>query len=344
MSLKNRNGHDFSLARAREVIRHETDVLAALERNLDSSFVEALNLLYRTVVPRDWGAAGGIGKIVVTGLGKSGLIGQKIAATFNSTGATSYFLHPVEAVHGDLGVVGSGDTVLMISRSGKNDEMLRLLPSLRLLGVPIILITGAVDSDLAAAATVVLSIGEISEACSLNLAPTSSAVATLALGDALALTLFERRGLKEEDFARFHPGGVLGKRLLLQVKDVMHVEEELPAVPVDAPVREVLLEIVEKRLGATTVVDGEGNLAGIVTDGDLKRLLLRHEDLFSLTAGDVMSPNPQTIEEDALVADAMKIMHENADSIISSLAVVNREGQMVGFLHMYDCLKSGVAS
>lgn len=343
MSGEERNGHDYSLSRAREVIRHESDALAGLAEQLDASFLEALNILYRTVAPRDWGAASGIGKIVVTGLGKSGLIGHKIAATFNSTGATSFFLHPVEAVHGDLGVVGSGDAVLMISRSGRNEEMLRLIPSFRLLGVPIILITCGPESELAAAADVVLSLGDISEACSLNLAPTSSAVATLALGDALALTLFERRGLKEADFARFHPGGVLGRRLLLRVRDIMHVGGELPAVPADAPMRDVLLEIVEKRLGATTVVDGEGRLAGIITDGDLKRLLLRHDDLFSRKAREVMIPGPRTIGMDALVADAMKLMHRDPEAIISSLVVVDDEGGVAGFLHMYDCLRSGVA-
>ncbi len=330
------------VARAKEVIRLEAAAVAGVEERIDGTFVEALDILYRTVS----GGGGAAGKVVVTGLGKSGLVGRKIAATFNSTGAASFFLHPVEAVHGDLGMVAKGDAVIVVSRSGRNGEITALLPSLRLLGVPIILITcaaGAV-SELAERATVVIDVGDITEACSMNLAPTSSALAALAVGDALALSLFEARGLKEDDFARFHPGGVLGKRLLLKVADIMHRGEAVPRVGAGAPMKEVLLEIVEKRLGATTVADDDGTLLGIVTDGDLKRLLLRHEDFFGLTAGEVMSRAPRTIGEDALVADAMKRMHEREDAVISCLAVVDRSERVIGFLHMYDCLRSGVGS
>ncbi len=331
------------IERGREVLKREADALQELEGRLDRSFAEAVDLLYRTIVRPEDRSRTGLGKVVVTGIGKSGIIGRKLAATFNSTGATAFFLHPVEAVHGDLGMVTGEDVVVVLSRSGNNEEVNRLIPSLKVLGLPIIAITANGESELARAAAVTIEIGDGPEACSLNLAPTSSAVAMLAVGDALALTLFDLRGLKEEDFARFHPAGALGKRLLLKVEDLMHTGEEMPAVGEEVSMKDVLVEIIEKRLGATTVIDDDGHLSGIITDGDLKRLLLRHQDLFTLQARDVMSTRPSSIRKDLLAADALKLMHADPKAIITCLAVTDEEGSLLGFVHMYDCLRSGVA-
>jgi len=336
------NHEEFCLTRAREIFRREAEALAGLEKSVGPSFARAVQILHRVVVRPEEPGKTGLGKIVVTGVGKSGLVARKIAATFNSTGATAFFLHPVEAVHGDLGVIRKEDAVILVSRSGTNAELKSLLPSLRLLGVPLILITAKERSELAEAADEVIWIGEAPEACSLNLAPTASVVASLAVGDALALTLFDLRGLKSEDFARFHPGGVLGRRLLLKVEDIMHTGEEIPVVSEEADMKEVLFEIVEKRLGATGVVNGEGALSGIITDGDFKRILLGGQEIFSLRAGEVMSRNPRTIGQGALVADALKKMHENPKSIISCLVIVDEDSRPIGWLHMYDCLNSGV--
>jgi arabinose-5-phosphate isomerase len=334
----------FAIERARAVFRREAEAIRELEESVGPAFARAVERIRRAIVRPEDPAGTRLGKIVVTGVGKSGLVARKIAATFNSTGATAFFLHPVEAVHGDLGVIEREDVVIMVSRSGANEELKRLVPSLRLLGVGLILITAKRDSELAGAADEVLLIGDGPEACSLNLAPTASAVASIAMGDALALTLFDLRGLKSEDFARFHPSGALGKRLLLRVRDIMHAGDAMPLVREDANMKDALLEIVEKRFGATGVVDAAGAVSGIVTDGDLKRILLKKPDIFSLAVGEVMTRNPKTIGPDALVADALRIMHANPQGIISCLLVVDASSKPLGFLHMYDCLRSGVGS
>ncbi|NNE09266.1 MAG: KpsF/GutQ family sugar-phosphate isomerase [Gemmatimonadetes bacterium] len=327
---------DRVLERARDIVRQEADALADLADELSASFLDAAAVLHRAIAEPGEGRPG---KIVVTGVGKSGLIGRSLAATFNATGATAFFLHPVEAVHGDLGIIDPGDAVILLSRSGASDELRQLIPSLRAAGVPLIAITARDDSELARFADVSIAIGDRPEACSLNLTPTTSATATLAIGHALALTLFEWRGLKEEDFARFHPGGLLGKRLLLRVKDVMHTGDGIPRVTLETDMRTVLIEIMGKRLGAAAVVEGE-RLAGIITDGDLKRIVLSHDDLFEVPVSEVMTARPQTIGPDDLVADAYRKMHANPDAVITCLPVVTGE-RLTGFLHMYDCLKSG---
>jgi arabinose-5-phosphate isomerase len=343
MSASGRDREAFALERARSVFRREAEAIRELEATVGPSFARAVSMLHRAIVrPEDPGGTK-FGKIVVTGLGKSGLVARKIAATFTSTGATAFFLHPVEAVHGDLGMIHPEDVVLLVSRSGANEELKRLLPPLRLLGVGLILITAKGDSELAKAADEVLLIGDGPEACSLNLAPTASAVASLAMGDALALTLFDLRGLKSEDFARFHPSGVLGKRLLLRVEEIMHRGAEMPIVREDASMKDALLEIVGKRLGATGVVNDAGALIGILTDGDLKRILLRRPDIFALRASEVMTKDPKTIGPTALVADALKRMHADPRSIITCLFVVDPSSKPLGFLHMYDCLRTGIA-
>lgn len=340
---RERDAVRFGVERAKEVFRREAETLRYLEENVDESFGRALETLHRAIVRPEDPKGTGLGKIVVSGVGKSGLVARKIAATFSSTGATSFFLHPVEAVHGDLGMIHPEDVVLLVSRSGANGELLGLLPSLRLLGTPLIVITAKPDSELGRAADVVLPIEDGPEACSLNLAPTASAVASIAMGDALALALFDLRGLKAEDFARFHPSGVLGKKLLLRVRDVMHTGDDLPLVREDASLKDALLEIAGKRLGATGVVDGEGRLSGILTDGDLKRILLREPDVFGLRAAEVMTRDPKTIGPDALVADALKKMHQNPKSIIACLLVVDQSARPIGLLHQYDCIRSGIA-
>lgn len=332
----------FCIERARAVCRREAEAIREAEERIDGAFARAVEILHRAVVRPEDPEGTGLGKIVVTGLGKSGLVARKIAATFNSTGAAAYYLHPVEAIHGDLGMVRSEDVVVAISRSGGNEELLRLIPSLRLLGVPIILITANPDSELARFATEVLRIGDGPEACSLNLAPTASVVASLAVGDALAVTLFDLRGLKCDDFARFHPGGVLGRRLLLRVEDLMLHGDGVPLVRENADMRAVLMEIVEKRVGATGVVDDEGTLTGIITDGDLKRILLRHEETGGLRARDMMTRNPKTIGPDSLVAEALKKMTDDPKSILPCLLVTDQSGRPIGFLHHYACLQSGV--
>ena len=333
----------FCLERARAVCRREAEAIREAEERIDGSFARAVELLRAAVVRPEDREGTGLGKIVVTGIGKSGLVARKIAATFNSTGATAYYLHPVEAIHGDLGMVRPGDVVVAVSRSGGNRELLRLVPPLRLLGAPIILITAKEDSELAKHADETLLIGDGPEACSLNLAPTASVAASLALGDALAITLFDIRGLKCEDFARYHPGGVLGRRILLRVEDLMLRGEEVPLVSEDAPMREVLVEIVEKRVGATAVVDGEGRLAGIVTDGDLKRILLRHDEPTRLRAGEMMNRDPKTIGPGALVAEALKKMTADPRAVLPCLLVTDQNNRPIGFLHHYACLQSGVA-
>jgi arabinose-5-phosphate isomerase len=343
--MKVREGEraSFAIERARAVFRREAEAIRELEESIGPSFARTVDMLYRAIVRPEDPAGTKLGKIVVTGVGKSGLVARKIAATFNSTGATAFFLHPVDAVHGDLGTIHREDVVILVSRSGANEELNRLLPSLRLLGAGLVLITAKPGSELAEAVDEVLLIGDGPEACSLNLAPTASAVASLAMGDALALTLFDLRGLKSEDFARFHPSGVLGRRLLLCVRDIMHRGEEIPLVGEEASMKDALLEIVAKRHGATGVVNRDGLLTGIITDGDLKRILLRRPDIFSLRVGDVMTRSPRTIGPDALVADALSDMHANPSAVITCLFVVDRASKPLGFLHMYDCLQSGVS-
>jgi len=316
-----------TLKRARDVLEIEARGILALTDQLDESFARAIELLYRCK-----------GKVVVTGLGKSGLICRKIAATLSSTGTPSLFLHAGDANHGDMGMVNKGDVVIALSNSGETEDMLKFLPLVKRLGVKLIAISGNADSNLARAADVALNAAVKEEACPLGLSPTASTTAALALGDALAVVLLEMKGFKEEDFAMRHPGGTLGRKLLLRVEELMHHGAELPLVSEATPMKETILEITSKRLGVTGVVNEQGLLVGIVTDGDLRRGLEKKGDIFRYQAKDLMTANPKTIRGDALAASAMGIMEEHS---ITSLFVLDGK-KPAGVIHLHDLLKAGI--
>ncbi len=319
----------MSIEEGKRVLAIEARAITNLIDRLDHRFAQAVDLLFHCQ-----------GKVVVSGMGKSGLIGTKIAATLASTGTPAFFLHPAEGIHGDLGMLARKDLLIAISNSGETDEVLKLLPSVKRLGVPVIALTGRPQSTLAKNSDVALDVSVSEEACPLGLAPTASTTATLALGDALAIALLQRRGFKEEDFAQFHPGGTLGRRLLLKVRDLMHQGEAIPRVPHTASLREAILEMTSKKLGMTTVTESDGRLRGVITDGDLRRFLERGIDWTSSRAGDVASKNPKTITPDDLAARGVQIMERHS---ITALIVVGGENQeVVGVLHLHDLLKSGV--
>jgi arabinose-5-phosphate isomerase len=281
------------------------------------------------------------GKVVVTGMGKSGLVGQKVASTLASTGTPAFFLHPAEGSHGDLGMLHRSDLVIAISYSGETDEVVRLLPVLRRLGLPLVAMTGRPGSTLGKAADVVLDCAVRQEACPMNLAPTASTTATMALGDALAVALIERRGFEAEDFAILHPGGALGRRLLVTVEDLMHAGSEIPLVRPGTLMRDALFEISSKRLGVTGVVDAAGRLVGVITDGDLRRALIAQGDgLLGRRVEEVMTRQPKRITRSELAAKALRIM----EGRITSLFVVDGPGDdvPVGIIHIHDLLKAGV--
>ena len=313
---------------ARRTLKIEEQAIAALAERLDNHFDRACELILACQ-----------GRVVVTGMGKSGHIASKIAATLASTGTPAFFVHPGEASHGDLGMITPGDVVLALSNSGETAEVTALLPLLKRLGTPLISMTGRPSSTLAHHADAHLDAGVEREACPLDLAPTASTTAALALGDALAVALLESRGFTAEDFARSHPGGSLGKRLLLRVGDLMHQGKRLPRVALGSPLRDALLEITRQGLGFTCVVDESDLLIGVYTDGDLRRTLDQHNDLSTLTVDDVMTRPGKRIAPDMLAAEAVRIMEDNR---ITALAVVNEEGHPIGALHMHDLLRSGV--
>ncbi len=313
---------------AARVLRLEAEAVLALVSRLDERLDQAVDLLHRCS-----------GRVIVTGMGKSGLVGRKIAATFASTGTPAYFLHPAEGVHGDLGMVARGDVVLALSNSGETDEVLAILPPLKRLGVPLLLLTGSPRSTLARQCEVVLDVSVAEEACPMNLAPTASTTAALAMGDALAMALLERRGLRAEDFAALHPRGTLGWRALFRVGDLMHTGDAVPRVDERALVREAVLEMTGKRLGMTTVVDAEGRLTGVITDGDLRRLHVRGGPIDALRAGDVASRTPKLIGADDLAAKALEAMEAWA---ITSLVVVDEDRRPRGVIHMHDILRAKI--
>jgi arabinose-5-phosphate isomerase len=323
------SGETDALQRGRRVLAIEIAALEAVAGRLDERFERAVQLLAECG-----------GKVVVTGIGKSGLICRKIAATLASTGTPATFLHAAEAAHGDFGLVGKNDVVLALSHSGEVEELVRLLPLIKRHDLPLIAITGAPSSTLARAADVVLDARVPEEACPLGLAPTASTTAALALGDALAVALFQRNGFGEDDFAALHPAGSLGRRLL-KVSDLMHVGEALPLVEPDTPLADTMVEISRKRLGVTGVVDGSGALVGIVTDGDLRRGLQRGGEIERLIARDLMTVNPKTIEPGALAAGALALMERHSITSLFVLAAGSRRPQ--GVIHLHDILKAGVA-
>jgi len=313
---------------ARAVLRTEADALLALNERIDDDFVRACEILL-----------GCRGRIVVTGMGKSGHIANKIAATLASTGSPAFFLHPAEASHGDLGMITAGDVVLAISNSGETGEIITLLPIMKRLGTPLITLTGNRNSTIATAADVDLDVSVAQEACPLGLAPTASTTAALAMGDALAISLLQSRGFTEEDFARSHPGGSLGRRLLLRVEDLMHAGDKTPAVMLGTPLSEALVEMSRKGLGMTCVVDQDGRLRGIFTDGDLRRTLDRPVDVRTTPIEAVMTPDCRTVQGNMLAAEALNIMEK---SKINALAVVDDDQHVLGALNMHDLLRAGV--
>ena len=312
----------MSLETARRVLRIEAEALAEIMQRLDARFEQAVELLLACK-----------GRVVVSGMGKSGLIGRKIAATFSSTGTPAAFLHPAEAIHGDLGMLMRDDAVLAVSYGGETEEIIALLETIKRLGLRMVTLTGHPRSTIAAASDVVLDVSVKEEACSLNLAPTASTTATMAMGDALAVALLDRRGFSPGDFAALHPGGRLGKKLL-RVENLMHAGEAMPRVAVTAKMPDVIYEMSKKGLGMTTAVDAQGRLAGILTDGDLRRLMQqRGAATLDLVVGDCLTKNPQTIAPGELAGSALRMMEERK---ITSLVVVDAERRPVGVVHLHD--------
>lgn len=327
MTDSNANSHDFRTSALR-AIRIEREAIEALESRINGDFSRACEVIMACR-----------GRVVVTGMGKSGHIGNKIAATLASTGTPAFFVHPGEASHGDLGMITPQDVVIAISNSGSTSEVVTILPLIKRMGAPLISMTGKPDSVLAQEAVANLDVSVAIEACPLGLAPTSSTTATLVMGDALAVALLEARGFSAEDFAFSHPGGSLGRRLLLRVSDIMHTGDQIPSVTEGTPLSGALLEITRKGLGMTTVVDATGTLTGIFTDGDLRRTLDKSVDVHATPIQDVMTRNGKTIRAEHLAAEALNIMEEMK---INALPVTNEAGALVGAINMHDLLRAGV--
>ncbi|WP_018704254.1 KpsF/GutQ family sugar-phosphate isomerase [Anaeromusa acidaminophila] len=319
------------IEQARQVLRMEAAAIEALIPRIDEQFVLAAQMILETK-----------GRLIVTGMGKPGHVGQKITATMLSTGTPSFFLHPAEGIHGDLGMVTQDDIVLAISNSGETSEVINILPSIRRIGAKIIAICGNAQSTLAQNADVVLDASVEQEACPLGLAPTTSTTAELALGDALAVVLMAARKFTADDFAVFHPGGALGRKLLMKVANVMHGEEENPTVTVEQSVKEALFVITDKGLGATSVVDAEGKLVGLITDGDIRRGLEKGLDFLTHNVGELMTKQPQTITAEKLAAEALRMMEQHRPKPITVLPVVDKDGRSVGLVHVTDLLRQGI--
>lgn len=317
------------LKSGKRTIQLELQAIGDLAARIDQSFCRACDIILDCE-----------GRVVVVGMGKSGHIANKIAATLASTGTPAFFVHPAEASHGDIGMITRKDVVLALSNSGSTAEIVTILPLIKRINAPLISMTGDPNSTLATAADANLDVSVKQEACPLNLAPTSSTTASLVMGDALAIALLEKRGFTAEDFAFSHPGGALGKRLLLKVSDVMHTGASLPMVPPNTPLPEALLEMTEKGLGMTTIVDDAGKLAGIFTDGDLRRTLDQARDFHHTTINQVMTTGGKTVTPDMLAAEALHIME---DSAITGLVAIDTRGHPIGVVHLHDLIKAGLA-
>ena len=315
---------------AKRVLQIEAAAVLALQSRIDGAFSQAVRMILDCH-----------GKVVVTGMGKSGLICQKIAATMASTGTPTFFLHPAEGIHGDLGMLSKGDVVIAVSYSGETEEVRRILPVIKRMGLPLIAASGNPKSTLGIAGDVHLDISVVEEACPLGLTPTASTTATLAMGDALAVTLLDKRGFKAEDFALFHPGGSLGKKLLLRVEDLMHVGNDIPLVSLETLLRDALFEITSKQLGVTGVVDAQGALVGVFTDGDLRRIMEKGLESLQQPIHQVMSISPKRILRRNLAAKALQVMEKH--SITSLFVFEDEQGKVpIGVVHLHDLLKSGV--
>ncbi|MBQ7450203.1 KpsF/GutQ family sugar-phosphate isomerase [bacterium] len=314
---------------AKEVLEIEAKSIIDLKNRLGKELEDAVELLYNCK-----------GRVIVTGMGKSGHIGRKIAATLSSTGTPAYFLHPAESTHGDSGILTREDVVIAISNSGETLELMNLLPLIKRFSVPLISITGKLDSTLAKTGDVVLNIAVEKEACPLGKAPTASTTVTLALGDALAICLLKKRGFSEEDFLLYHPSGALGKKKLIKVSDLMISGERLPIISQEESFLEVVEYISEKRLGCAVLTDENGIMQGVLTDGDIRRILLAHHHVENLVAKNVMTKNPKTVSAESIATKALAIMEKYS---ITSLAVVDNDNRPVGLIHVHDLLKEGVA-
>ena len=324
MNLDDQKLRELGLA----VISVEAQAISALAEKINDDFVTACKLLFACE-----------GRVVVIGMGKSGHIAGKIAATLASTGTPAFFVHPGEASHGDLGMITRHDVVLALSNSGETEEIVRILPLIKRLGVPLIAMTGNPASTLSNISTVHLNVAVEQEACPLGLAPTSSTTAALVMGDALAVSLLDARGFTRDDFALSHPGGSLGRRLLLRVSDIMHCDDEMPSVPATALIGSALLEMTEKKLGMTAIVDESNRIIGIYTDGDLRRTLARNIDIQNTTISEVMTPQCALISANILAAEAMQIMEQKK---INALIVVDEQNIAVGALNMHDLIRAGI--
>ncbi len=315
------------LTLARKVLQTEAAAVLALVDRLDDRFATAVSLVVRCK-----------GRVIVTGMGKSGIICRKIAATLASTGTPAFFLHPAEAVHGDLGVIQSDDVVIAMSYSGETEELTRVLETLKRIGAPLIALTGGPNSTLAQAANVALDCSVSEEACPMNLVPTASTTAALAMGDALAMTVLVEKGFKPDDFASLHPGGKLGKRLM-RVEQLMHSGESLPVVQLHTAMRDVIYEMSRKGLGMTSVVEKDGRLAGIITDGDLRRKMPGTPNILELTARDVMTPNPIAITHSMMAVEALAVMEQRK---ITSIVVIDADRRVEGVVHLHDLWRTGM--
>jgi len=324
MKLDDQKLRELGLA----VIQVEAQAISALAEQINDNFVAACKLLFDCV-----------GRVVVIGMGKSGHIAGKIAATLASTGTPAFFVHPGEASHGDLGMITRQDVVLALSNSGETEEILKILPLIKRLGVPLIAMTGNPASTLGVMSTIHINVAVEQEACPLGLAPTSSTTAALVMGDALAVSLLEARGFTRDDFAWSHPGGSLGKRLLLRVSDIMHIGADIPSVPASALISHALLEMTEKQLGMTAIVDADNRVIGIFTDGDLRRTLAKNLDIKNTTISEVMTPHCAVISADILAAEAMQVMEKKK---INALIVVDDHKIPVGALNMHDLIRAGI--
>lgn len=322
---------DVMLEQARQVLRMEAEAVLEQVERIDEHFKAAVEMIMACP-----------GRTVITGMGKSGIIGRKMAATLASTGTPSFYLHPAEGIHGDLGMVTEGDVVIALSNSGETGEVLHILPSLRRIGAKLIAMVGNPNSTLAKNSDIVLNVGVTREACPLGLAPTSSTTAALAYGDALALALLSKRKFTASQFAVFHPGGSLGRKLLLTVEDIMHSGTENPLVKADISVQEALFVITDKGLGAVSVVDDDNKMLGVLTDGDIRRGLSKGVDFLKRPVTELMTASPKTITKEKLAAQALHIMESNCPKPITVLPVVDAENHVIGLLHMTDLVRQGV--
>ncbi|MBN2070630.1 MAG: KpsF/GutQ family sugar-phosphate isomerase [Candidatus Krumholzibacteriota bacterium] len=329
--MSEKNGDKSIIEIGREVLSLEIEGLQSLYDSIDGDFEKAVGLILSCS-----------GKVIVCGIGKSGIIARKIAATFSSTGTPSVFLHPVEAAHGDMGMMTSDDLLLAVSKSGGDDEFSRILPFIKNIGISLISITGSLDSPLARQSDVILPVNIAGEACPMDIVPTTSTTASLVLGDALAVAVFRSRDFSRDDFARLHPGGILGKRLIVTTGELMHSGEEMPLVGIDTLLKDALFEISEKRLGCTGVIDSDGRLAGMITDGDIKRFLIKDPNALGSRVSELMTPDPRTTRSDHLAVKALEDMEMNPGGPITQLFVIDDDGKPVGLIHLHDILRAGL--